>query len=191
MSTLFHHWHGLLGAAKRGDAAAADQITRLLMGWARQQMKYRRTQEVEDVIGMFVIYLTRDQFRYLPDLEVVLLPGFFKKCLHRFQIDLWRRERDRQCYEIPWPQFSDGEVLEAVAVQEDPLSLLLLKENVYRIESALLRLSEENRNLILLWVEGHSQSDLAARSGLGVNTLKQRLHSIRQQIRNQVDDPRG
>jgi RNA polymerase sigma factor (sigma-70 family) len=95
----------------------------------------------------------------------------------------WRRNQRRTA----------GQVLEdLVAMLQDrapvgPQDSLIRKEEQAFVRSAIDALPEMDRDVITMWMEGHSLNDIAAILGRNVASLSQRLPLIRSQLRQLLE----
>jgi RNA polymerase sigma factor (sigma-70 family) len=134
--------------------------------------------------------MMRDGLRHLPDLELHRLAGYLRTSLRRFLIDCWRQRR-WETRELPLSQLStverevDPDAWAGAA--EDPAELVLRSDEVARVWSTVGLLSEENRLLFTLAAEGWSHEELGRETRMKSSTVKQRLHSIRQQIQRRME----
>lgn len=90
---------------------------------------------------------------------------------------------DRLRREVPWQELPEGRAAEASG-ETPPDELLAGKERQSQVRSALDRLPEEQREVVVLaYTEGLSQSEIAARLGLPLGTVKSRMRIAYQKVR--------
>jgi RNA polymerase sigma-70 factor (ECF subfamily) len=117
------------------------------------------------------------------------LKAWLFKILRNTFIDLRRRNRT-----APAPLPADADLADAgagdgAALLRDDLELERLRRLVgEEIEAALSALSEEARTIVLLDVEGFSESEVADVLGCPVGTVKSRLSRARVLLRQRLKD---
>ena len=71
----------------------------------------------------------------------------------------------------------------------EPLTFLMSQERQKSVRSALERMSERDRQLLLLkYVEGFSYSQIAERVGVSASAVQSRLHRARAALRSELKD---
>ena len=111
----------------------------------------------------------------------------FYTWLHRIAfnaaIDLQRRKKRTKS------QFSSGDMTETAEPKEQtsdsPASIVMAKETVCQVQTALARLDEERRNIIVLRdLQGIDYAEIATMLGIPVGTVRSRLHRARIELRD-------
>ena len=118
------------------------------------------------------------------------LKAWLFKILRNTFVDLWRR---RQTVPVPASAaLADADAHSAtddVELLRDDLELDRLRRLVgQEIEAALAALSDEARTIVLLDVEGFSESEVADVLGCPVGTVKSRLSRARALLRQRLRD---
>ncbi|HEX5324034.1 MAG TPA: sigma-70 family RNA polymerase sigma factor [Capsulimonadaceae bacterium] len=116
-------------------------------------------------------------------LRMLRQPGAFKYWLKL----LVRKHCDRATRGEAAEPVLAGLDLEAHSQGGDPVSAMLAKEERRHIEAALNALSEEHRQVVLLFYMGtHSHAEIAEYLGVPAKTVKSRLHSARTQLKRRM-----
>ena len=113
------------------------------------------------------------------------LKGWLFRILHNTSIDMGRRSRRQPAagdYDI------SDEVVEASAVRDRPRVDELRGLVTQDIEAALASLSHDARTIILLDLEGFTESELAEVTGCAVGTVKSRLSRARASLRERLSE---
>jgi RNA polymerase sigma-70 factor (ECF subfamily) len=94
---------------------------------------------------------------------------------------------DRLRREVPWQELPEGRSTEASG-ETLPDEALAQKELQSRVQSALAQLPGDQREvLVLAYIEGLSQSEIATRLGLPLGTVKSRMRIAYQKVRTALE----
>jgi RNA polymerase sigma-70 factor (ECF subfamily) len=94
---------------------------------------------------------------------------------------------DRLRREVPWQELPEGRLAEA-SVEALPDEELAEKERQERVRAALAELPADQREVVVLaYIDGLSQSEIAARLRLPVGTVKSRLRIAFQKVRASLE----
>ncbi len=164
--------------AQAGDMAAQSKLVtryrRRLAGHIR--LIIRQPEAVEDVVQMVFIKMLRRLSRLRE-------PGAFESWLFRLSrnsaLDFVRRRRRR-------PNAVGGE--DELIQIADTRNTGAVGEIMEALEAALCQLSDKDRNLVRLFVQGHSYRAIATREGLTPEAVKARLHRTRPFLRASVGE---
>jgi RNA polymerase sigma-70 factor, ECF subfamily len=95
---------------------------------------------------------------------------------------------DRLRREIPWLELPEGRQ-EEVSAETPPDEALYEKERQVRVTAVLAALPAEQRAVVqLAFVDGLSHSEIAARVGVPLGTVKSRMRLAYQRIRESLED---
>lgn len=168
----------LVRRAHRGDHGAQAELvqryTRRVAGFVRTII--RQMDAEEDVTQMVFIKMFR-QLGRLRD------PGVFESWLFTLArntaLDFIRRRSCRPA------TIAIDETVHQIA---DPAGASGTGEILAALDRALARLSPIDRSLVTQFVAGETYSDIAARTGLSLATVKVRLHRVRPFLRSWVGE---
>lgn len=166
----------LVRRAQSGDMAAQSELVlryqRRLAGQVR--LIIRQPAAVEDVVQTVLVKMLRRLGR-LRD------AGAFECWLFRMSrnsaLDFIRRQRRRPM------TVADEEELHQIP---DTSTSSATTEILEALDRALAQLSQKDRSLVTLFVQGHSYRVIAAREGLTAEAVKARLHRARPLLRASV-----
>jgi len=117
------------------------------------------------------------------------LKAWLFKILRNTFIDLRRRSRTVPVRDVPEIADGGGGEGDDTALLRDDLELERLRRLVgEEIEAALAALSEDARTIVLLDVEGFSESEVADVLGCPIGTVKSRLSRARVLLRQKLKD---
>jgi RNA polymerase sigma-70 factor (ECF subfamily) len=95
---------------------------------------------------------------------------------------------DRLRREVPWQELPEGRAAEADGAAL-PDERLAEKEREERVRAALAELPDDQRKVVVLaYIDGLSQSAIAARLGLPLGTVKSRMRIAYQKVRVALED---
>ena len=115
------------------------------------------------------------------------LKAWLFKILRNTFVDLRRRSRDGATAAVPGPELTS--VTDDAELLRDDFELERLRRLVGdEIEAALSALSDEARTIVLLDVEGFSETEVAAIVGCPVGTVKSRLSRARLLLRDRLKE---
>ena len=101
--------------------------------------------------------------------------------------NLCRKDRSYGLCSLDSSSIAKGSLLDTIADYNDPLSLLIKKEEIAIIKDAIERLlSERDRKILYGVVEGRSYSSLAKEVGLGDKTVKRHYERIIEILRKEL-----
>src|SRR5438552_2686166 len=161
-----------LAAAKANDRYAGDECAKMLFDWTRRALHGEGLREKEDILGMFVEHILREEFSHLPDLDPGRLVPFLRSCLAHFLVDHRRRESTYDRLELPCSQLTQPEGMEPQDIDldefpgnaESPEQALLRHEQEKELRSSVAQMSPTNRQIFKLYFEeGLSRSEVASR----------------------------
>ena len=94
---------------------------------------------------------------------------------------------DRLRREVPWQELPEGRLAEASG-EPLPDEAMAEKERRQRVQSALAGLPDEQKEVVALaYLEGLSHSEIAARLGMPLGTVKSRMRIAYQKIRTVLE----
>jgi RNA polymerase sigma-70 factor (ECF subfamily) len=94
---------------------------------------------------------------------------------------------DRLRREVPWQELPEGRLAEA-SVEALPDEELAEKERQERVRAALAELPADQREVVVLaYIDGLSQSEIAARLRLPLGTVKSRMRIAYQKVRASLE----
>lgn len=132
----------------------------------------------EDAVQDAFLALWRDAGRFVPERSKVAT--WIMTLVHRRAVDVVRREQRRRADPLPDAEPAGRELSAAEAVW-----LRLERENVQR---ALRRLPDHQRETLeLAYYGGFTQSELAARLGRPLGTIKSQMHAALANLRELVE----
>jgi RNA polymerase sigma factor (sigma-70 family) len=174
----------LVALVARGDetalAALYDRVGRVAYGIAYRILRDDRLAEDAVQEGFLAVWRSAAEFRP----ERAKASTWIVTLVHRRAVDIVRREQRRR-----------AEPLEATALQEaaDPggsaedEAWLAFERD--RVQAALRMLPDAQREMLeLAYYGGYSQSELAARLGVPLGTIKSRMFAGLARLREVLDD---
>jgi RNA polymerase sigma-70 factor (ECF subfamily) len=94
---------------------------------------------------------------------------------------------DRLRREVPWQELPEGRLAEASG-EPLPDEAMAEKERQQRVQAALAGLPDEQKEVVALaYLEGLSHSEIAARLGMPLGTVKSRMRIAYQKIRTVLE----
>lgn len=164
------------------QVAGFDQLLRPHMG-RLYRLALRLTGNKAEAEDLFQDVLTKIYVR-LDDLVEIREPGqWLSRVLYNHFIDN-RRRYSRQRLVVVEESRLPAESVEALAGSGSPSEDLERGDNIIRLQSALDRLSDEHRRVVLLHdVEGYKLQEIHKLTGDPVGTIKSRLHRARARLR--------
>ncbi len=169
----------LVSAAQQGDRSAFDQ---LVLGHEQTvfAIVFRRLRNRSEALEV-----TQDVFlqvlRKLPQLrEPERFPGWIRRIAVRLAINrAVRRPREIN---------SEENTLGALRTSPDnPLQQMLQNENANEVWSGLDRLRDlDRRTLVAFYFNGQSLQEMSAEFSSPIGTIKRRLHTARNRLRDQL-----
>jgi RNA polymerase sigma factor (sigma-70 family) len=168
----------LVARAQAEEPAAQTELvrrfTRRISGYVR--LIIRQPDAVEDVVQLVFIKM----FRRLGRLrETASFESWLFRLTRNTAVDFIRRRRCR-----PLSVTSDDELFEL----PDPSNASATSEIMDALEVALAQVSEKDRELVHLFVQGNSYQSLARDNGLTMGAVKARLHRMRPFLRSFVGE---
>ncbi|MDO8540124.1 MAG: sigma-70 family RNA polymerase sigma factor [Opitutaceae bacterium] len=162
--------------AQAGDMAAQSELVvryrRRLAGHIR--LIIRQPEAVEDVVQTVFIKMLRRLGRLR---DAVAFESWLFRLSRNAALDFVRRRSRR-----PVAIGGDDDLVDL----PDTRNHGAVGEIMEALDAALRQLSPKDRNLIRLFVEGHSYRTIAAREGLTTEAVKARLHRTRPFLRASV-----
>ena len=136
--------------------------------------------EAEDLFQELLI----KAYGKLDDLAEIEAPGpWLCRVMYNLFIDQQRRFVRQRLVTVEESQLP-GQTLEAVAGKENPVADNERLERLERLDSALAKLSDEHRIVVLLHdTEGYKLKEIEDLTGIPVGTIKSRLHRARARLR--------
>ncbi|MFN3650106.1 MAG: sigma-70 family RNA polymerase sigma factor [Armatimonadota bacterium] len=184
-------WQVALRAAKDGCRYGAERLAAVLLVWAYRELRKGSWREPEDIVGEFVARMLREQARDLPDGDCRRTEAYLRRALRRLLVDRWREQRRWRANELLLSELSaddDSSYQPWTIAEADPLDQVLRAEERQTLQRALEHLADQNRMLIRLTLDGWTPTELAGRTRLTPNTVRQRLWSIRRQLRRLLQE---
>jgi RNA polymerase sigma-70 factor (ECF subfamily) len=151
-----------------------DRLYRLAWRLAGQKA------EAEDLFQELLV----KAYGMLDDLLEIDDPGsWLSRVMYNLFIDERRRFARQRMHVVEEGQLG-GEGLDGFPGAENPVADNEQRERIARLDSALARLSDEHRIVVLLHdTEGYKLKEIEALTGTPVGTLKSRLHRARARLR--------
>ena len=59
-------------------------------------------------------------------------------------------------------------------------------DNIVRLHEQIARLPEQDKALLLLWLDGLSYNDIAELMGFPINTIASRLHRVKEKLKSRL-----
>ncbi len=110
-------------------------------------------------------------------------------CKNKLASRSWRESRRNVALEAADAAVADGGSVAAGSAPPSPAHELDAKDRRNRIEAAIARLPDEQRELVVLRdIEGRSYEEIAEATGLNSGTVKSRLNRGRGQLREWLKD---
>ena len=155
-----------------GDARAFDELyaTYRLGLWRFIRRLVKDAATTDDVFQECWSRVIAHRENYRPEARFAT---WLYRIAHNCCMDHWRKTGRRGARET-----TDDEAIEAARGDEgtEPLAAVLEGESAERLEAALARLPDEQRNAFLLYVEGGlSVAEIGATTGVNPETAKSRL----------------
>jgi RNA polymerase sigma-70 factor (ECF subfamily) len=144
-----------------------------------------RRAEAEDLFQELLI----KAFGKLDDLVTIDEPGsWLSRVMYNLFIDEQRRFARTRMH-IVEEGFLAGDGLEGLPGPDDPARDNERLEKLRQLDSALARLSDEHRIIVLLHdTEGYKLNEIQELMGIPVGTVKSRLHRARARLREILSD---
>lgn len=137
-----------------------------------------------------MVDLTKVEQRREEAIKKAVLSGDWDKVdnlLNQPYENLCRKDRSYGLCSLDSSSIAKGSLLDTIADYNDPLSLLIKKEEIAIIKDAIERLlSERDRKILYGVVEGRSYSSLAKEVGLGDKTVKRHYERIIEILRKEL-----
>jgi RNA polymerase sigma-70 factor (ECF subfamily) len=168
----------LVARAQAEDSAAQTELvrryTRRISGYVR--LIIRQPDAVEDVVQLVFIKM----FRRLGRLrETSSFESWLFRLTRNTAVDFIRRRRCR-----PLTVAGEDELL----ALPDPSNASTTNEIMDALSVALSQVTEKDRELVNLFVQGNSYQSLARENGLSMGAVKARLHRMRPFLRSFVGE---
>lgn len=167
----------LVARAQRGDA---DAFCALVAAHQDMAIAYAAA-----ILGDFHLGQDAAQDAFIEAYQRLPLlrnPGVFRHWLKL----LVRKHCDRETRGKGWDRIVPG-LPEEHAGAADPIERLLLDDDRRRVQEAVNTLSEEHRQVVLLFYMGtHSHAEIAEFLGVPAKTVKSRLHAARTQLKRRM-----
>ena len=110
------------------------------------------------------------------------------RVLYNHFVDNRRRYQRQRLVVINEGQLPEGKGLDSLPGDLDPAADADRRDNIMRLDSALQKLSDEHRLVVLLHdTEGYKLTEIQELTGTPVGTLKSRLHRARARLREILD----
>jgi RNA polymerase sigma factor (sigma-70 family) len=176
---------GLLGPLQAGDPAAVEQLWQRyfprLAGLARTKLpgSVRRIADEEDVacsaLASFCRHAGEGRFPEVRDRDSLwrlLVVITSRKAAHQVRDQTCRKRGDGEVGSLE----DDSVFRETLSREPTPELAAQMEEEYQRLLGAL---PEEQRQVAVLKMEGHSNAEIAGQLGVADRTVKRRLESIR------------
>lgn len=172
---------GLVYLAQAGDREAFDQLVRRTepMVFAVVMRRLRNRSEALEVSQDVFIQVLRK----LPQLrEPERFPGWLRKIAVRLAINRAVRR--------PREVLDDNTVLGGMRAETvNPFESVLASENAAFVRECINRLHDlDRRTLVAFYFEGRSLLEMSAEFDSPVGTIKRRLHTARNRLRDKLND---
>ena len=96
---------------------------------------------------------------------------------------------DRLRREMPWQELPEGRLAEQAASEAQPDEQIAEKQRQVRVQAALAELPPDQHQVVALaYLQGLSHSDIAARLGVPLGTVKSRMRIAYRRIRAALED---
>ncbi len=110
------------------------------------------------------------------------------RIMYNHFIDNRRRFARQRLVAVSEGQLPPGQGIEEMPGESDPAMDADRRDNIMRLDSALQKLSDEHRLVVLLHdTEGYKLKEIEELTGTPVGTLKSRLHRARTRLREILD----
>jgi RNA polymerase sigma factor (sigma-70 family) len=174
----------LVALVARGDetalAALYDRVARVAYGIAYRILRDDRL--AEDAVQEGFLALWRSATAFRP--ERAKASTWIVTLVHRRAVDIVRREQRRRAEPLEATAFP--EAADPAGSAEDEAWLAFERD---RVQAALRTLPDAQREMLeLAYYGGYSQSELAARLGVPLGTIKSRMFAGLARLREVLDD---
>jgi RNA polymerase sigma-70 factor, ECF subfamily len=174
----------LVALVARGDetalAALYDRVARVAYGIAYRILRDDRL--AEDAVQEGFLALWRSATAFRP--ERAKASTWIVTLVHRRAVDIVRREQRRRAEPLEATAFP--EAADPGGSAEDEAWLAFERD---RVQAALRTLPDAQREMLeLAYYGGYSQSELAARLGVPLGTIKSRMFAGLARLREVLDD---
>ncbi len=89
----------------------------------------------------------------------------------------------------PYPEFEDDSWQPPTGEEADPERIVLTAERSHVLNSALARITDDQRDAIVLFdVQGYDYAEIAEMTGVSLGTVKSRIHRGRLALRGLLED---
>jgi len=141
----------------------------------------------EDAVQEAFLAIWRGAGRFVP--ERARAASWIMTIVHRRAVDLVRREQRRRSYGVP-ERLDDTDDLPAYGVEASALEAVSLRLERERVQAALARLSDQQRETLeLAYYGGFTQVELAERLGRPLGTIKSQMYAALANLRDLLAEP--
>ena len=153
------------------------------------RLAFRLTASRDEAEDLFQDVLIK-MYPRVGELVEIEEPGsWLCRVLYNHFIDNQRRFKRQRLVMVSEGQLPEGQGLETLPGELDPVSDPERRDNIRRIHDALSRLSEDHRLVVLLHdTEGYKLEEIQNLTDTPIGTLKSRLHRARARLREILDE---
>lgn len=193
-------WKVALSAGPPRNASAADELSRMLMEWAPQQLRRwfptHRRQDLEEIDSLFTYSLARTGFVCLARVEPTRREAYLRCTLkheaYRFFARLKRQEaRETLCLDVTVHDEDGGEhtldLDDLPGRAQDPEEAVMQRVGYHEIVAAAAAMDEANQRIFEhYFLRGNQEKEVAGLLGLPVGTISRHIHEIRAKLRSSL-----
>jgi RNA polymerase sigma-70 factor (ECF subfamily) len=152
------------------------------------RLSYRLADSKAEAEDLFQDVLVK-VFPRMSELIEIEEPGsWLCRVMYNHFIDNRRRFARQRLVAVNDGELSPGQGVENQAGGLDPVAHAVRQDNIMRLDSALSKLSDEHRLVVLLHdAEGYKLNEIQELTGTPIGTLKSRLHRARARLREILD----